>query len=160
MSRKYSGWTVGTLKEHVEAILEQKDIRDRQQYDASQRALDAALLAADRAVLAALSAAKEAVIKAETATERRFDSVNEFRQTLSDQAATFMSRAEWATAHQALEKSILDLGKRIERSEGEAVGANARAASSRAATTIAIAVGVLLLTAISVGLTVYATTRG
>lgn len=42
----------------------------------------------------ALDAAKEAITKAETATEKRFDSVNEFRQTLSDQTRTFMPRTE------------------------------------------------------------------
>ncbi len=42
----------------------------------------------------ALDAAEKAVLKAENAYERRFESVNEFRQTLTDQAATFMTRAE------------------------------------------------------------------
>jgi hypothetical protein len=46
------------------------------------------------AVADALEAAKEAVTKAEDATERRFASVNEFRSTLSDQAAQLMPRAE------------------------------------------------------------------
>lgn len=45
-------------------------------------------------VAIALDASKEAIIKAETANEKRFDSVNEFRQTLTDQARTFMARTE------------------------------------------------------------------
>jgi len=42
----------------------------------------------------ALSASKEAVSKAETATEKRFEAVNEFRSTLSDQAANLIPRSE------------------------------------------------------------------
>ena len=33
--------------------------------------------------------------KAETATEKRFESVNEFRQTLSDQTRSFVSKVEF-----------------------------------------------------------------
>jgi hypothetical protein len=50
-----------------------------------------------KAVDAALAAAKEAVIKAETATEKRFESVNEFRQTLSDQTRHFITREVFDT---------------------------------------------------------------
>lgn len=60
---------------------------------------------------AALQAAKEAVTKAEMATERRFESVNEFRQTLSDQAGTFISRTEFNS-----------LKERMDREEGRAGG--------------------------------------
>lgn len=67
-----SEWTVDTLKAHHD-----------------QRFADQ-----DKAVTAALQAAKEATTKAERAAERRFESVNEFRQQLSDQAAHFMPRAE------------------------------------------------------------------
>jgi hypothetical protein len=49
---------------------------------------------ADKAVQAALASAEKAVNKAETADNKRFDSVNEFRSTLSDQAAQLMPRAE------------------------------------------------------------------
>lgn len=43
---------------------------------------------------AALAAADRAVNKAEAASEKRFDAVNEFRATLSDQQRTLMPRAE------------------------------------------------------------------
>jgi hypothetical protein len=42
----------------------------------------------------ALDASDKAIGKAEIANEKRFDSVNEFRQTLTDQAGTFMPRKE------------------------------------------------------------------
>jgi len=51
----------------------------------------------ERAIQAALAAVKEASLKAEAATEKRFEGVNEFRYQLKDQAATFITRAElWA----------------------------------------------------------------
>lgn len=42
----------------------------------------------------ALTAAKEATVKAETATEKRLEGVNEFRGQLKDQAANFVTRSE------------------------------------------------------------------
>lgn len=61
---------------------------------------------ADKVALA-LAAAKEAIDKAETATEKRFDSVNEFRAQLSDQAGTFYPRKE-------AEQRLTDLREKIE----------------------------------------------
>lgn len=48
---------------------------------------------ADRVALA-LAAAEKAIDKAEVATERRLQGMNEFRDQLSDQAATLMPRKE------------------------------------------------------------------
>lgn len=64
-----SPWTVDTLKKYFEALLAEKD----------------------KQIALALSAAEKAVTKAETATDKRFDGVNEFRQTLSDQTKSFAS---------------------------------------------------------------------
>jgi len=60
----------------------------------------------ERAVQAALAAAKEAVIKAETASEKRFEGVNEFRAQLSDQASTFLTRNEYLSAHKSLTDKV------------------------------------------------------
>lgn len=96
-----AGWTVETLRQHVteliaaqNRLLAEMDLRYQQRYDAQIKALNAALLAAEKAVATALLSAKEAVNKAETAAERRFASVNEFRAQLGDQAATLMPRVE------------------------------------------------------------------
>jgi uncharacterized phage infection (PIP) family protein YhgE len=43
-----------------------------------------------------------AINKAETATEKRFESVNEFRATLTDQQKTFVTSNEYKQAHQNL----------------------------------------------------------
>lgn len=73
-------------RERIAALNDKLDERDRrysERFDAQE--------GANRL---ALDAAEKAVLKAETAAERRFEGVNEFRQTLSDQAATFITRKE------------------------------------------------------------------
>lgn len=65
------------------SIINERDRQYTQRFDAQEKA-----------VAAALAAAKEAVVKAEGATEKRFDSVNEFRNTLKDQQQTLLPRNE------------------------------------------------------------------
>lgn len=62
------------------------------------------------AVDAALNAAKEAVLKAEGAAEKRFEGVNEFRQTLADQQRTLIPRTE-------AEQRMAELARRIQELE-------------------------------------------
>jgi hypothetical protein len=84
--------------------------------------------AQDRAVQAALQSAKEAVTKAETASEKRFDAVNEFRQTLADQASTLMPRVEAESRIAALAEKLEDSTSRntdrIAALEGRGAGFN------------------------------------
>ena len=70
-------------RDYIDMRLAEMDLRHQQRFDAQTRALDSAFVAA-----------KEAVSKAEVAAEKRFDSVNEFRGQLGDQAKTFMPRIE------------------------------------------------------------------
>jgi uncharacterized membrane protein YfbV (UPF0208 family) len=98
------------------ALLAEMDLRYQQRFDAQGAALTAALLAAKEAVQTALTAAEKAVTKAETANEKRFEAVNEFRATLSDQASTFPSRIELT----ALAQRVTDMGTRLERVEARA----------------------------------------
>lgn len=77
-------WTFETLKAYVDA-----------RFDGHDRLYDERKAAAQDAITAALASVKEAMTKAETANERRFESVNEFRQTLTDQAATFATRDQF-----------------------------------------------------------------
>lgn len=62
----------------------------------------------------ALSAADKAVTKAEVATEKRFEGVNEFRQTLADQAARLMPREEALSKFTTVEKDLNALTKEIQ----------------------------------------------
>lgn len=84
-----------TLREHLVALMAEQDKRNRQRFDAQESAVAAALTAADRAVA-----------KAEVAAEKRFDSVNEFRAQLADQAATFMPRAESEIRFAAMQEKL------------------------------------------------------
>lgn len=131
-----SGWTVDTLREFLlervngEHALTRQQIADlrallQERYETQTKALDAAFVAAEKAVQTALASAEKAVTKAETAAERRFESVNEFRQTLTDQASTFMPRAEAETRVDALAEKLDALATRIDKSEGRGHGLNA-----------------------------------
>ena len=79
--------------EVLRTLIEANDKSYSQRFDSVVTATQAALAAADRAVN-----------KAETASEKRFESINEFRATLADQQRTLMPRAE----AELLMKSIND----------------------------------------------------
>lgn len=83
---------------HVSKIsnagIERLEERIDRKYDALENIRNISFTAAQDAVNTALQATKEAIGKSETATEKRFDSVNEFRKTLADQTASFIPRAE------------------------------------------------------------------
>lgn len=71
-----------------------EDAIARERIAALDRLMTQGFAAQERATQIALGAAEKAVVKAEAATEKRFDGVNEFRQALGDQAARLISRAE------------------------------------------------------------------
>jgi hypothetical protein len=102
---------IAALSEHLKALAVER-----------QRALDAALAAADRARESALLSAEKAVLRAQADIEKRFDSVNEFRQTLSDQAATFATRIEVDQRYATIEKDLRIMSSRIDKAEGASTG--------------------------------------
>lgn len=106
-----------TLLAHVLALLEERDRRYSQRFDAQQEALRTAL----------------------DATERRFQGVNEFRATLSDQASTFATRDQV----DALRQVVGALNNRIERAEGGRAGLS---------TGWAVLIGVVTVSAVIIGL--------
>jgi hypothetical protein len=74
--------------------------------DERDRRYDERFKATDERTNLALISSEKAVGKAELATEKRFDAVNEFRGQLKDQAATLMPRAEVDTRFNALAEKI------------------------------------------------------
>lgn len=96
-----------------------------ERYGTQTKALDAAFVAAEKAVSTALESAREAVAKAEIAVERRLESVNEFRGQLSDQAAGFVTKAEYAAKVEALAEQISELKEARDRAAGNARGISA-----------------------------------
>jgi len=74
--------------------------------DALKDQITKQFVAQDEAVASALAASDRAVNKAEVASEKRFDSVNEFRATLADQQRTLMPRAETETLFKNIGEKI------------------------------------------------------
>jgi hypothetical protein len=72
---------IDALDRRFQQVIDERDRQYAQRFQAQQEA-----------VQAALQSAKEAVLKAEDSASKRFDSVNEFRQTLSDQAGSFVRK--------------------------------------------------------------------
>lgn len=105
------GWTFDTLYAHLVALIDERDRRYEQRF-VSQ--LDAVRNAQD--------SAQRATTKAEEASERRFAGVNEFRQTLSDQATRFITRAEVEIIAARMTDRILELDKKATRAEGRSGG--------------------------------------
>jgi hypothetical protein len=79
-----SGWTIDTLKEFLLRVIADQE----------------------RMAVAALNASDQAIEKSETSNTKHFDSVNEFRKTLSDQTQTFMPRTEVAALIKALQDKL------------------------------------------------------
>ena len=99
----------------LEKLLDEREDRTKERFASMKIAVDAALAAADRAVT-----------KAEIATEKRFEGVNEFRETLRDQASTLLPRSEFDVQHQALEVRLNATVTRVEelaRKDWSTVGA-------------------------------------
>jgi hypothetical protein len=79
------------------------------------------------------AASAKAIEKAETAADKRFDAVNEFRAQLADQTRTFMPRAEYDRAHADLVQRVGALAdtvggrvgrleERVSKSDGKGLG--------------------------------------
>jgi len=91
--------------------------------DESRRtAVDAAFAAQKEGISAALNAADRAVNKAELATEKRFESVNEFRATLDNQQRTLIPRSEVSVIQEGLNEKIAQLTKQMDAIQAERIG--------------------------------------
>lgn len=98
-----SGWTYETLKEHLLSIIELNDRRYTERGESVQRALD----------------------KAEATMNQRLNGMNEFRDTLRDQAGTFVSRSDLAGLEKATDVRLKILENKNANLEGRlwAIGA-------------------------------------
>jgi hypothetical protein len=67
-------------------------------------------------------AIKEAITKAESANDKRFDGVNEFRGQLGDQTRLLMPRLEVEEKFKGMEKSISELTTRVNAREDRGRG--------------------------------------
>lgn len=111
-------WTVDTLRIYLTDAIEGQDRRHTEQLETLRTTMSENFLSSKDAVAFALSAAKEAVTKSETANEKRFENVNEFRETLADQQRTLMPRIEAENRLTAMgekvDQSVKTMGEKIE----------------------------------------------
>ncbi|MDD5371531.1 MAG: hypothetical protein PHQ40_20830 [Anaerolineaceae bacterium] len=73
----------------------------------------------DRKYEAKFAAAREAVLKAEAATERRFESVNEFRQQMADMQASLVRKGEVDIRFEAMEKRLDAVAMQLQAHRGQ-----------------------------------------
>jgi hypothetical protein len=108
VARIYSAdWTVANLKEYLQRML----------FDVERR-LDERITSQKEAVTLAVAAADRAMTKADVANEKRFESVNEFRQSLSDKDRLQMPRSEIEALFRAqadkLDAALKTINSRLE----------------------------------------------
>ena len=122
-------------------VLAERDIRYQQRFDATEKLVNLGF-----------ESAEKAITKAESATEKRFEGVNEFRAQLDAQQRTFMPRAEVQVMESAALNRLTQLEKQIDTLLAERKGAF---------TGWGYAVGVVgfILTVLSVGVLIYSAVK-
>lgn len=106
----------------VDQLIVEKEKESIQRWTSLKELIESGLTATEKAVNVALSNQKEALQKAENATERRFESVNEFRNTLGDQQRTLMPRSEVEVIIKAQDSKIDAVQARLDKTEGKGTG--------------------------------------
>jgi hypothetical protein len=100
------------------------------------------------------------VTKAEIATERRFEGVNEFRATLSDQAAQFVTRREFESLRVAGTERMDELKEWVDRTSGERQGGRTKVGDQRAALAAYIGVATLVISIIIIAANIITSRHG
>lgn len=119
---RHGGWSLETALDYVLAVISGNDKRYEERFLASQKALEIGLAGTMREISVALAASKEAVLKAENATEKRFESVNEFRGTLDNQQRTLIPRSEVDVLIRSVTEKIGSLEKIVDAMSVERKG--------------------------------------
>jgi hypothetical protein len=150
------------------ALLAERDLRHQQQVETLRSALDAMSQLTDaklsglrtlidtqaEKVALALASADKAVSKAESATERRFEGVNEFRQTLSDQAREFVTRREFETLRTTGTERMDEMRQWLDRAMGEQTGGRRKVVDQRAQIAAIVGVAALVISLVVVAVNV------
>lgn len=137
-------WTLEALKEHYDALIK------LQNDDFNQL-----LKERDERMVQRYNSMELAVNKAEVATEKRFEGVNEFRAQLGDQSRTLMPRIETEvliknindkieTSNKSINDKITALTTKIEKTENVKAGGSAMVAYIIAGISLIITVITLL----------------
>ena len=102
---------IDSLSNWLQRIQDERDRQYAQRFASQQEA-----------VQAALASAKEAVDKAERSANDRFDSVNEFRATLADQASNFVNKNTADARFSALEEKVNSVYDRLNAMQAQGQG--------------------------------------
>lgn len=97
-----------------------------------------------REAYALRESAERAISKTESAVEKRFESVNEFRAQLSDQAGRFMPREVADSQLDEIKKQLSALTQRVDITQGKTQGTNLTIGYMVTAATLVISIVVLL----------------
>lgn len=141
------GWSLDAYVAHNESMRDEIDKRYEQRFRAQEEAVKAAMASADKATQ-----------KAETASDKRFEGVNEFRATLADQAATLIGRSEVEQTFKSLNEKVDIIMGRQDRLEGRAGGFNATWGYLVGA--VVVLGGILTIITAIVGAAIYISTKG
>lgn len=140
-----SDWTIDTLREHLEAVIQLHEERALERQETANRAINAALSSAKELAGAAQDASDRAVQKAEDAANKRLEGMNEFRAAMGDMQSRFMPRTETEKSLQALDAKIDAISILVNEGRSQKAGA---------ATGWAWAVGVLGLVALGISVAI------
>jgi hypothetical protein len=111
---------VAILQAKVDAIadlMEAKFVTFRVLVESQAEKVALALAVSEKAILKAEEATAKAIDKAEEAGNNRFAAINEFRQSLTDQQRTFITRLEVDAAIERGNERITDVAARLDRAE-------------------------------------------
>jgi chromosome segregation ATPase len=125
-----------SLRDHILARLEEMNLRYDDRFEAQEKA-----------VASALAAAKEAVNKAESATERRLEGLNELRKVVQDISSLQMPRAEAEQRIQQLVEKVDELKRDSARRGGRDTEHLEVRAQSNWSTGLLVTAGLSLLAA-------------
>jgi len=123
----HPGWTIDTLHAHLVAQMEANDRRYSERFVSQEQAIK----------------------KAEDATEKRFEGVNEFRAALATQTHNSPTRIEVDAGMSAIEQRLNADSARISALEGDMKGLGGRGAGMQQLWAIGVAALIALAAVIS-----------
>jgi hypothetical protein len=97
-----SDWPTDLLKEHLETLMRERDIRYEQRFNAQEAA----------------------TAEVKSTTDQRFAAVNEFRGAMSDRDRLFMPRAEAEQRINQTDAKVTAMEERVNLAVGRSTGVN------------------------------------
>ena len=138
-------WTPENLYHFFMRVIESNDSKYAQRFNDLQHYIQAAVDYQKESIHASLKSAETAVLKAEMASEKRFDAVNEFRNTLADQQRTLMPRSEAEIVSKGIDSRLDEISNKLMIRQGEKRGTTETYAGMVSIISIIIALASVLI---------------